>query len=206
MASVVLSSVSLTESLLRLARRVALLGVWAGGVLMIVTAFVVGFEVIGRKLFNVSTGGTDEIAGIALAISTAWALPLALLDRAHIRIDSLYALLPTRAAAVLDLVGLTAFGLFTGMITWYGFTVVATSYRLGSRSLSAIGYPVVVPQFLWLAGFAFFLIVIVLLLIRGIVLFVQGDLRAARGLIGSRTLDEETADELADVTVRRDVP
>jgi TRAP-type mannitol/chloroaromatic compound transport system permease small subunit len=190
------------KQLLRLARSISTAGVWAGGALLALTAVLIGVEVLIRKLLNMSTGGADEVSGMALAVATAWALPLALLDRAHIRIDSLYGLMPIRVAAVLDILGLLAFALFFGHIAWYGWGVFATSLRLGSVSLSAMAVPLAVPQAIWAAGMTFFVATIALLLIRALMLLASGDAEGVVRIAGSRTALEETAEELRDLDRR----
>ena len=75
-------------------RRFAQWGLWFGGALVLLAAILIGIDVLMRKFLARSIGGADELAGYALAIGTAWGLGAALLDRAHIRIDSLYMLFP----------------------------------------------------------------------------------------------------------------
>ena len=86
-------------------RRFAQWGLWFGGALVLLAALLIGIDVLMRKFLNRSIGGADELAGYALAIGTAWGLAAALLDRAHIRIDSLYVLLPQKLRLALDLAG-----------------------------------------------------------------------------------------------------
>ena len=54
-----------------------------------------------------------------------------------------------------------------------------------------------VPQLLWVLGLVMFLAIAVLLLIRALVALIAGDLATVRRLVGSRTLREEVAAELA---------
>ena len=77
---------------------------------------LIGIDVLMRKFLDRSIGGADELAGYALAIGTAWGLGAALLDRAHIRIDSLYVLFPQLLRLALDLAGLVLFVGFFGLI------------------------------------------------------------------------------------------
>jgi TRAP-type mannitol/chloroaromatic compound transport system permease small subunit len=186
------------DPLLRLARAIARIGVWCGGVLLIAAALLIGVEVVIRKVFSISIGGADELAGYALAISTSWALAFTLLERAHIRIDSLYVHLPVRLCALLDLLGLALLSAFFGLITWYGFGVFRTSYMLGAQSLSPLGTPLVVPQLLWVLGLMMFLAIALLLLIRALGALIRGDLATVRQLVGSRTLREEVEAELGE--------
>ena len=76
---------------------------------MLLAAVLIGIDVLMRKFLDRSIGGADELAGYALAIGTAWGLGAALLDRAHIRIDSLYVLFPQKLRLALDIVALVLF-------------------------------------------------------------------------------------------------
>lgn len=184
------------DRLLDLAYRLARVGAWFGGGLIVAAALLVGVEVVIRKAFNLTIGGADELSGFALAIATTWGLAFTLLERAHVRIDSLYIHLPVRLAALLDLIGLALFIGFFGLVAWHGWGVLATSLRVGARSLSPLATPLAIPQALWIAGLILFLVIAALLLARAVLAFVQGDLATARRLVGSRTLDEEMAAEL----------
>ncbi len=179
-----------------LARKLARFGVWFGGGLIIAAAFLVGIEVVIRKAFTLSIGGADELSGYALGISTSWALAFALLERAHIRIDSLYVHLPIRLCALLDLLGLLLFTGFIALVAWHGYGVFKTSYDLGAHSLSPIGTPLVIPQALWVLGFVMFVLVASVLMIRALLALISGDLQTVRRLVGSRTVQEELAVEL----------
>ena len=184
------------DPLLDLSRRIARLGAWLGGLLLIASALLVGVEVVIRKAFSLTIGGADELSGFALAISTSWALAFALLERAHIRINSLYVHLPVRLRALLDLLGLGAFTGFIALVAWHGFGVFATSYGYGARSLSPLGVPLVLPQALWVLGFLMFLAVALVLLARALLALLTGDLAGVGRLIGSRSATEELEAEL----------
>ena len=74
-------------------RKLSLWMTWFGGALIILSAFLVTLEVFLRKLFNISLGGADELSGYAFGVATTFALSFALLERAHIRVDALIAVL-----------------------------------------------------------------------------------------------------------------
>ena len=82
------------DRLIALSYRVARAGTWFGCALLIAASFLIGIDVVIRKLFNLSIGGADELSGYALGIASAWAFAYGLLERAHVRIDSLYVTLP----------------------------------------------------------------------------------------------------------------
>ncbi len=184
------------DRLLSAARAVSRLGLWFGGALVLLSAIVIGVDVVLRKAFAVSIGGADELAGFALAIGTAWGLGAALLDRAHIRIDSLYLLLPVSVRALLDLAALAAFTVVFGLIFWHAIGVMTQSWTAGSRSMSGLQTPLVLPQGAWLMGLSLFLGVASLLLIAALLRAVRGNLAGVVAMIGVRTTEEETAEEV----------
>src|SRR5215831_1184128 len=107
-------------------------GLWFGGTLVLLAALLIGVDVVLRKFFSRSIGGADELAGYALAIGSAWGLAAALVDRAHIRIDSLYILFPRWLRLALDLAGLLLLIGFFALIAWHGSGVVMQSWVSGS--------------------------------------------------------------------------
>ena len=183
-------------------RRFAQWGLWFGGALVLLAALLIGIDVLMRKFLARSIGGADELAGYSLAIGTAWGLGAALLDRAHIRIDSLYMLFPRGLRLALDLAGLVLFLAFFGLIAWHGWGVVEQSWTSGSRSQSALETPTVIPQLLWIAGLLGFLAVGLVLLVHAARLMRSGDLRAVSQLIGTRSAEEEVEDEIRDLKER----
>src|SRR5213078_3684411 len=147
-------------------RRFAQWGLWFGGALVLLAAVLIGIDVLMRKFLAQSIGGADELAGYSLAIGTAWGLAATLIDRAHIRIDSLYVLFPQKLRLLLDLMALVLFVSFFGLMTWHGLGVVSQSWVSGSRSQSALETPTVIPQALWIVGLAAFVVIGVLLLVQ----------------------------------------
>jgi TRAP-type C4-dicarboxylate transport system permease small subunit len=188
------------DPLLLWSRRAARGGAWFGGLIVALAAFVISIDVVLRKLFSVTLGGASEVSGYVLAVSTSWSLALALLDRVHVRIDTLYALLPIRVCALLDILGLVVFMVFAGFVTWQGWILFAQSAELGSRALTPLETPLAIPQFLWLLGFAFFFVVMALLLARALAALATGRIEDVHRLLGSRTALqdlEEALDERA---------
>jgi TRAP-type C4-dicarboxylate transport system permease small subunit len=156
-----------------------------------------------RKFLNRSIGGADELAGYALAIGTAWGLAAALLDRAHIRIDSLYVLFPQKLRLALDVAAVALLVGFFALVAWHGLGVVSQSWTSGSRSQSALETPTVIPQALWIAGLAVFVAIGVLLLIQALRTGLAGDLRGMAQLISTRSAEEEVEEEIRDLKDRQ---
>src|SRR5688572_12963761 len=167
-----------TGELIRLTRY----GLWFGGALVLAAALLIGVDVTLRKLFDASIGGADELAGYALAIGTAWSLGAALVERAHIRIDSLYILFPRWLRLALD---------FIGLVARHGWSVVHQSWVSGSRSQSALQTPTVLPQSIWLVGVVLFFLIGLVLLARAAILVARGDAAAAARAISTRSAAED---------------
>jgi TRAP-type C4-dicarboxylate transport system permease small subunit len=184
-------------------RRFAQMGLWFGGALVLLAAILIGVDVVMRKFLDRSIGGADELAGYALAIGTSWSLGAALLDRAHIRIDSLYVHFPQRIRLLLDVAAVVLLLGFFGLILWHGLGVVAQSWTSDSRSQSALETPVIIPQVLWIAGLLAFVFVGLALLVEALRLAVIGDLQGMAKLISTRSAEEEVEDEIKDLMDRQ---
>lgn len=182
---------------LRAADWLSLRAVWAGGVLLLAAAFTVSVDVIARKVFTVSLGGADELSGYAFAIGSAWAFAFALLRRANVRVDALYQHLPRKACAVLDILALVALGVFVAYLANYAWEVLATSWSLSAQSNSALKVPMWIPQSLWVAGLALFLVTLLLLLARSMKALFTGDWAKIHELLGARSILEEADEEAA---------
>jgi TRAP-type mannitol/chloroaromatic compound transport system permease small subunit len=170
---------------------------------VLLAALLIGVDVTLRKLFDASIGGADELAGYALALGTAWSLGAALLDRAHIRIDSLYIHFPRWLRLGLDFAGIALFVAFFGLIARHGWGVVQQSWVSGTRSQSALQTPTVIPQAIWLAGLAFFFLIGLVLLARAAFLASRGEAAAAEKLISTRSAAEEIEEEVRDLKAAR---
>jgi TRAP-type C4-dicarboxylate transport system permease small subunit len=184
-------------------RRFAQWGLWFGGALILLAAVLIGIDVLMRKFLARSIGGADELAGYSLAIGTAWGLGAALLDRAHIRIDSLYVLFPQKLRLGLDVVAIVLLVAFFALVAWHGWGVVTQSWTSGSRSQSALETPTIIPQVLWIVGLAAFVVIGILLLLHALMLAASGDLRNAARLISTRSAEEEVEDEIRDLKDRQ---
>lgn len=191
------------QAVVKGAHHLARAGVWLGGVLILLAAALIGVDVVLRQIFSTSIGGADELAGYALAIGTAWALAAALLDRAHIRIDSLYLMFPSRFRAFCDLLGLALIVGFFALVCWHGIGVVEQSWISGSRSQSALQIPVVVPQLLWVIGLGTFVVTGAVVFFLALGHLLRGDRASAGRLIGTRSAEEEIKEEMQSAETRR---
>ncbi|WP_210260140.1 TRAP transporter small permease subunit [Hongsoonwoonella zoysiae] len=104
------------------------------GIALIALSVFVSIETIARKLFNFSFEGADELGGYVLAVGSSLAFVVALLDRAHIRIDVLHARFPKKLQAVMDWLSVLSLG-------GTGF-----SWSMSGVSSSWIRWPMAAPR------------------------------------------------------------
>ena len=173
-----------------------------GGAMILIIAFAIAAEVVLRRFFGITLGGIDEISGQVLGVSSAWAFAFALLQKAHVRIDTLYLALPRWLRPWLDLLALIVLGAFVGLLTWHAADMLRFTFTFGARSLSQLSTPMWIPQGAWVAGLIVFFLVIVLLLLRTSMAVIAGDRDVALRLAGVVTVEDELKDELADLRRR----
>ena len=176
-------------------RTVSLWLTWIGGCLIILSAFLVTLEVFLRKIFNVSLGGADELSGYAFGVATAFSLAYALFERAHIRVDALFNVMPRMMRPIVNILGLVLLVGFALVIVLMVWSMVADSLQNGSRSITPMRVPLAWPQIPWLIGWMFFVFSGVLLGAVAIKRMIAGDAVGANVLIGVKTVDEQIEDE-----------
>ena len=172
-------------------------GLWFGGIIILLCALLVSVDIVLRGVFNRAIDGTDELARFALAISTTWALAGALLDRAHIRVDTAYARFPSSLQLACDFAALLAFLMFFALIFVYGIEMIHQSWTVGAMSDSALQLPMVLPQTIWILGIAMFLLADLALLVVAGAAVLRGSAHEGAALIGMKTAEEEVREELS---------
>lgn len=170
--------------------------VWISGAFLLLSAVLVGIEVLMRNIFQYSFGGVDEISSYIFAIGVAWSLAFTLLSRAHIRIDLFYGRMTPTWRAALDVLSLACLLCVTGLLFQQALDTTATSFEIGARSNTPLGVTLWVPQSLWTAGLGFFFLVQVYLLVSITHLFVKRNTRQIAAISGVKSLDEEIEDEI----------
>jgi TRAP-type C4-dicarboxylate transport system permease small subunit len=167
---------------------------------MLFAAFMVSADVLSRRLLGLTMGGSDEISGYLFAISTALAMPYALLHRANVRIDALYMHLPARLRAILDLFGIGLLAIFAGAVTWRAALSLSVTWVNGSRAITPLQTPLIVPQSMWFAGWLLFCLCLALVLYGMITATLRGDLARVQKLGGALSVEEEIEEEAPGVT------
>ena len=187
------------DNLLKHGFRVSRVASIVSGIMILVMAFVIAIDITGRAFFSWTLKGADEFAGYTLAVTGSLALTHALFHKRHIRVDSALVVLKKWRAArsAMDIVAVVALAFFIFPLTALAIRVFLDSWRYGSRANTIIEIPLIYPQSLWVFGFLCFSTIILLLLVRSLIAFLQGDFRTVTRLVGMRSasLDPEENQE-----------
>jgi TRAP-type C4-dicarboxylate transport system permease small subunit len=175
------------------------------GLIFLGLAVVVTVETISRKVFNISLQGADELGGYALAVGSTIAFSLALMGRAHIRVDVFHEKFSRRGQALMNwfsIVSLAAFGAF---IAWVAFKVIGDTLQYRSTAQTPWATPLIIPQGVWYVGLAIFALVAIGYALRATKLLLTGDLDTLNADFHPKSAKEELKEELDDLAVRQSV-
>ena len=172
------------------------------GAALIGLSVFVSIETIGRKAFNFSFQGADELGGYVLAVGSSLAFIVALVDRAHIRIDVLHVRFPQKLQATMDwlsIVSLAGLGLF---MVYVGRIVIIDTLSYGSTAPTPWATPLIYPQSAWYAALCLFALVALILASRATWLFASGRLDQLLTDFHPKGAIEELEEELSDLENR----
>jgi TRAP-type C4-dicarboxylate transport system permease small subunit len=172
------------------------------GATMLVFAVIVTIETVGRKFLNFSFQGVDELGGYVLAVTSALAFSLALIDRAHIRIDLFHRLLPRALQRGLDLASISMIALFALLLVYAGWLTVQETVEFRSTAPTPWATPLIWPQSLWFAALVLFAAFAVGAAAHAFVLSAARRWRELDRNYGPKGTDEEIREELADLERR----
>ncbi len=144
------------------------------GFLLFGAVFLISTEVVLRKFFLISFGGTDEISGYILGICSSWSLAYVLFQKMHIRIDILYVRVSKKFQHIFDIVAMIFTLMFISLLVYSTFSVFYTSLIKKSTANTPLGTALWIPQSIWFFGFAFFMIVVLVLLYHAISSLITG--------------------------------
>ena len=139
--------------------------------LLACAAFVLT-DIIMRR-FGTSLGGTEEIAGYAMALATSWGMSYTLLELGHVRIDILRTRFQTFGKAVFDVFSICVLTGVVITIAIKSWPVVERSLVNGSRANTPLETPLIWVQAPWFAGWVWFAIMSTLLSIAALSLLVK---------------------------------
>nr|WP_246523616.1 TRAP transporter small permease [Neoroseomonas eburnea] len=167
----------------------------------IACALFITFDIVARAFFGFSSQATVEITGYILAGGIAWALAHTLFRRAHIRVDVFVNHLPVRLRAPLHILALTLLAALGAFIAWAAWELVDESALFDAHDNSALRLQLVWPQGVWAFGISAFVLSCFVLLAEAVLAWLAGQGAALDGLLGSRTLEDETDEALEAVAM-----
>ncbi len=138
-------------TLRRINRAIALV---VGAGLLCCAAFVLT-DIIMRQI-GTSLGGTEEIAGYAMALATSWGMAFTLLELGHVRIDLLRSRAGSFGRALFDVFSMIVMSGVIVMIAIKAWPVVAHSLKNGSTANTPLETPLALVQLPWFAGWVWF--------------------------------------------------
>jgi TRAP-type C4-dicarboxylate transport system permease small subunit len=176
------------------------------GVTFLALALMVAVETIMRKVFNTSLQGVDELGGYILAGSAALAMAVALVSRAHIRIDLLHDFAPRWLRIALNIAAMAALAASAIMLLRMGWIALDETMLFNSTAQTPWATPLKYPQMAWNAALALFVAVSLFQLLRIALLAVSRRWDAVDRIYGPRGAKEELDEELADLKQRSAQP
>jgi TRAP-type mannitol/chloroaromatic compound transport system permease small subunit len=160
------------------------------GYLLLALSFLIGFEIVARKLVGLSVQGVDELGGYMLAVLGAIGYGYTLVCRMHTRIDILVTRVPTAMQAVLNALGMLAMAGFALFLVWQATLAFTETVELGSIANSPLSTPLWMPQSIWLTGHVLFALVALGLALHVLYLLAT-DRRAVNLTYGPPSIEEE---------------
>ena len=172
------------------------------GLMFLFLVVLVSVETIGRKVFNFSIQGADELGGYALAIGSTLSFSLALLGRNHIRVDVLHEKFGPRLQAFMNWLSIVSLAAFAIFMAWVAQKVIMDTMAYGSTAQTPWATPLVYPQGIWLAGLTVFALIALGFAIRATKLLLTGQLAKLNEDYQTKSAKEELQEELADLALR----
>ncbi len=172
------------------------------GLIFLGLATVVTVETAMRKLFNVSLQGADELGGYALAVGATLGFSLALLGRAHIRVDVFHERLPRNVQLLLNWLSAVSLAALALLMAWLAWFVIQDSRAYQSVAQTPWATPLVIPQTAWLIGLMVFGAVALFSALRVSALLLRGRAAEVQRDYGPRSTKDEVDEELQDLRSR----
>lgn len=171
------------------------------GYAVLAYALLLSFEIIGRKLFNTSFKGIDELGGFVLAISAAIGASYTMAMRGHTRVDVFLVRMPKKLQAILNTLAMVSMAVFAGFAAWRGIAVLQDTIEFGSVSPN-LQQPLWVPQTIWVVGLVLFAAIAALYGAHALYLLVKGR-PEINTLYGPLSVDDELDSELEALKARK---
>ena len=122
---------------------------------LLVCAGIVLLDILMRRV-GTSLGGTEEIAGYAMALATSWGMSFTLLELGHVRIDLLRSRTKSFARSLFDVFSMVVMSAVVVTVAIKAWPVVERSIRNNSHANTPLGTPLALVQIPWFAGWVWF--------------------------------------------------
>ncbi len=163
-------------------------------------AIALSLEVLGRKLFNTSFKGIDELGGFVLAISAAIGASYAMAQRSHTRVDVFLVRFPRPVQRVLNTLGMATFAFFATFAAWRGINVLMEPLEFKSSAPNQ-ELPPWSPQSAWVLGLVLLAIISLAYAVHALYLLVR-QRPELNAWYGPTSAQEELEAELAELKAR----
>ncbi|WP_227270732.1 TRAP transporter small permease subunit [Roseobacter weihaiensis] len=158
-------------------------------------AMIVGLGLLGMAAFVVadialrqvhaSFGGSEELAGYAMALVSSWGMAYALMELGHIRIDLLRSRTQDTLRALFDVFSMIVMSAVVVTVAIKCWPVVARAVENGSRANTPLATPLAWVQIPWFAGWVWFAVMTCLVTLAAISLLVRGRASETEPFIGA---------------------
>ncbi len=156
------------DGLRRINRGVALV---VGLGLLLCAGFVLT-DIIMRQI-GTSLGGTEEIAGYAMALATSWGMSYTLLELGHVRIDLLRSRAGSFKRALFDVFSMVVMSGVIITVAIKAWPVLERSLVNGSRANTPLETPLAWVQAPWFAGWVWFAVMSTLVTLAALSLLLK---------------------------------
>ncbi len=170
----------LIDTLRRLNRGIALV---IGLGLLGCAGFVL-LDIILRQV-GTSFGGTEEIAGYAMALATSWGMGYALLELAHVRIDLLRVRTGQFVRSLFDLFAMILMSAVIVTVAIKAWPVLERSITNSSTANTPLETPLAWVQTPWFAGWVWFAVMSCLVTLAALSLIVKGRFAETESFVGA---------------------
>ena len=151
--------------------------------LLAMAAFVLAD--IGLRQVHASFGGSEELAGYAMALVSSWGMAYALLELGHIRIDLLRSRTQGMLRALFDVFAMVVMSAVVVVIAIQCWPVVERAIDNGSRANTPLATPLAWVQVPWFAGWVWFAVMSCLVTLAAISLVLRGRAAETEPFIGA---------------------
>lgn len=183
-----------------IARASAIVAGWALMVISVATCI----EILGRKYFNFSFRGLDEIGGYMLAGVSAFGFAYALSMRSHMRVTLLFPYIPTSVQSLLNVLAMLTLAAMAAFCAWRGAFEVLDVLTSGKRSNTPLSTPLWMPQVIWFSGMALFAAGTVFMALHSVSLLFR-DRALLNRMYGPQSFQEEISTEIGHAEAREGI-